>query len=137
MKAAPEEVSEEDYAGYLFVHFTGSEGSSNDEQTYFSLSKDGLNWEDLNGNKPVLKSTFEMCIRDSHHSRWSVSTWNQKVSADRDRKGNGCGLLCKQFSSDRTERRNETGCPKRRELQCAAQGSAGSVSVTDLSLIHI
>ena len=70
VKAAPEEVSEEDYAGYLFVHFTGSEGSSNDEQTYFSLSKDGLNWEDLNGNKPVLKSTFgESGLRDHFIAR--------------------------------------------------------------------
>lgn len=70
VKAAPEEVSEEDYAGYLFVHFTGSEGSGNDEQTYLSLSKDGLNWEDLNGNKPVLKSTFgESGLRDHFIAR--------------------------------------------------------------------
>lgn len=70
VKAAPKAVSEEDYAGYLFVHFTGSESNGNEEQTYFSLSKDGLNWEDLNGNKPVLKSEFgESGLRDHFIAR--------------------------------------------------------------------
>lgn len=41
-------------AGYLFVHFIGEEKDG--EQIYFSLSKDGLHWHDLNGGKPVLYS---------------------------------------------------------------------------------
>ncbi len=41
--------------GYLFVHFTGEEADG--EQIYFSLSRDGLFWEDLNGGQPVLRST--------------------------------------------------------------------------------
>ena len=36
-------------AAYLFVHFTGEEKDG--EQVYFSVSKDGLFWEDLNGMK--------------------------------------------------------------------------------------
>jgi hypothetical protein len=37
---------------YLFVHFIGEEPSG--EQIYFSLSKDGLHWSDLNHGKPTL-----------------------------------------------------------------------------------
>lgn len=39
---------------YLFVHFTGE--SENGEQIYFSLSKNGLDYQDLNDGKPVLLS---------------------------------------------------------------------------------
>ena len=41
-------------AAYLFVHFTTE--SLGGEQVYFSVSKDGLHWQDLNGGKPVLRS---------------------------------------------------------------------------------
>ncbi len=42
------------YTGYLFVHFIGEQKDG--EQIYFSLSRDGLHWRDLNGGRPVLKS---------------------------------------------------------------------------------
>ena len=49
--------------GYLFVHFTGEQKDG--EQIYFSLSKDGLFWEDLNGGEPVLFSHIgEKGVRD-------------------------------------------------------------------------
>lgn len=41
-------------AGYLFAYFTGEH--KNGEQIYFSLSKDGLFWKDINYGKPVLTS---------------------------------------------------------------------------------
>lgn len=41
-------------AGYLFVTFSGE--SAQGEQVYFSLSRDGFHWKDLNGGKPVLCS---------------------------------------------------------------------------------
>lgn len=75
VKAKPAELTENDWAGYLFVHFTGTEGSRTDEQTYFSLSKDGLNWSDLNKDKngtpqPVLPSTIgESGLRDHFIAR--------------------------------------------------------------------
>lgn len=50
-------------AGYLFVHFTGEH--ENGEQVYFSLSKDGLHFTDLNEGNPVLISELgEKGIRD-------------------------------------------------------------------------
>lgn len=42
------------YAGYLFAHFIGEQKDG--EQIYFSLSRDGLHWQDLNDGKPVLRS---------------------------------------------------------------------------------
>ncbi len=41
--------------GFLFVTFD-SEGSAKGEQVYFGLSRDGKNWEALNGCQPVLVS---------------------------------------------------------------------------------
>ena len=48
---------------YLFVHFTGE--SPEGEQVYFALSRDGHNFEDQNGEKPVLRSRIGECgVRD-------------------------------------------------------------------------
>lgn len=53
----------EEYSGYLFVHFIGE--SKDGEQVYFSVSRDGLHWTDLNQAKPVLRLTRgEQGIRD-------------------------------------------------------------------------
>lgn len=63
-----------DYAGYLFVHFTGEQKDG--EQIYFSLSRDGLHWEDLNEGSPVLYSRIgEAGARDPFLLR---SPWQEK-----------------------------------------------------------
>lgn len=50
-------------SGYLFVHFTGEHKDG--EQIYFSASRDGLHWKDLNGGRPVLYSRTGTCgVRD-------------------------------------------------------------------------
>lgn len=50
-------------AGYLFVHFIGEEKDG--EQIYFSLSRDGLHWKDLNNGRPMLYSRIGTCgVRD-------------------------------------------------------------------------
>ncbi|SEN50293.1 Beta-xylosidase [Amphibacillus marinus] len=50
-------------SAYLFVHFIGE--GKNEEQVYFSLSKDGVNFQDLNQGKPVLCSQLgEEGVRD-------------------------------------------------------------------------
>jgi hypothetical protein len=52
-----------EFTGYLFVYFTGE--SEMGEQVYFSVSKDGLHWEDLNNGRPVLVSDIgEKGVRD-------------------------------------------------------------------------
>ena len=51
------------YTGYLFVHFIGEQKDG--EQIYFSLSRDGLHWQDLNDGKPMLRSEIgEQGARD-------------------------------------------------------------------------
>ena len=51
-------------AGYLFVHFIGEQKDG--EQIYFSLSKEGLFWRDLNNGKPILCSRIGEKGRESH-----------------------------------------------------------------------
>lgn len=64
VKAAPEEIDESEYTDYFFTYFAG-EGYSDGEQIYFASSQDGLNWTDLNNNKPVLTSSLgEKGVRD-------------------------------------------------------------------------
>ena len=70
VKAKAEAVTEDDYVGYLFVHFTGNEAAASHEQTYFSISEDGLNWTDLNNNQAVLTSNIgESGLRDHFIAR--------------------------------------------------------------------
>ena len=55
-------------AAYLFVHFIGEQKDG--EQIYFSVSRDGLRWEDLNNGKPVLYSRTGTCgVRDPYPVR--------------------------------------------------------------------
>lgn len=64
VKAAHREIAEDDYTDYFFAYFAG-EGYADGEQIYFASSEDGLNWDDLNNNNPVLTSTLgEEGVRD-------------------------------------------------------------------------
>ncbi len=55
-------------AAYLFVHFIGEQKDG--EQIYFSVSRDGLHWEDLNDGKPILCSRTGMRgVRDPYPVR--------------------------------------------------------------------
>jgi sucrose-6-phosphate hydrolase SacC (GH32 family) len=50
-------------AGYLFVYFIGE--SEIGEQVYYSISKDGFHWNDLNNGLPVLTSSIgDKGVRD-------------------------------------------------------------------------
>ena len=70
VKAKAQEVSEDDYVGYLFVHFIGNEAAASHEQTYFSISEDGLHWSELNGGNAVLTSSIgESGLRDHYIAR--------------------------------------------------------------------
>lgn len=53
----------EEPSAYLMAHFTGETPIG--EQIYFAVSKDGLNWTDLNGAQPALVSELgEKGVRD-------------------------------------------------------------------------
>ena len=85
VKAAPNEISDEDYKAYLFCHFIG-EGTgktengvkiATGEQMFFALADvgQGLKFKDMNGStmnnpKPVLSSTVgERGVRDPYICR--------------------------------------------------------------------
>lgn len=60
-------IEEKDYAGYLFVYFTGN--SMSDESIQFAISRDGYNYHALNNNRPVLDSKIISStggVRDPH-----------------------------------------------------------------------
>lgn len=62
------------YAGYLFAHFIGEQKDG--EQVYFSVSRDGLHWNDLHNGNPVLYSKIgEAGARDPFLLR---SPWENK-----------------------------------------------------------
>lgn len=54
-----------EYTGYLYAYFSGDESRLDDQQIYFAISKDGLTWDDLNENNPVLTSVLgDQGVRD-------------------------------------------------------------------------
>ncbi|WP_024834488.1 family 43 glycosylhydrolase [Ruminiclostridium josui] len=64
VKAKPKTINESDYKGYFFTYFNGT-ARSDAEQIYFASSIDGLHWNELNGNNPVLTSTVgDKGVRD-------------------------------------------------------------------------
>ncbi|MDD2972507.1 MAG: family 43 glycosylhydrolase, partial [Lachnospiraceae bacterium] len=47
-------IGKQNFTKYLFAYFTG-DGGAQTEQIYFSTSKDGLYWDQMNDGNPVLK----------------------------------------------------------------------------------
>lgn len=82
MRRADAAAGEEErmlYTGYLFVHFVGEQKDG--EQIYFSLSRDGLHWRELNGGKLILRSEIgEGGARDPFmiRSPWEGKDGNAK-----------------------------------------------------------
>lgn len=70
----------QEYAGYLFAHFIGDSGDG--EQIYFSVSRDGLHWQDLNKGEIMLRSTIgEAGARDPFliRSPWAGKDDSQDI----------------------------------------------------------
>ncbi|MCL2842944.1 MAG: family 43 glycosylhydrolase, partial [Oscillospiraceae bacterium] len=59
------------HGGYLYAFFRGSIfGLHEEEQVHFAISEDGLNWRELNGNRPVITSHMGTGgLRDMHMLR--------------------------------------------------------------------
>ena len=69
---------------YLFTHFIGEQPQG--EQIYFSLSKDGLHWKDLNDGKPILYSETGMkgvrdpfVVRDPKNHRFFLIATDLRI----------------------------------------------------------
>lgn len=129
-------------AGYLFVHFTGEQKDG--EQIYFSVSRDGLHWTDLNDGKPVLYSHIGECgVRDPFPVKNPLNGRYYLIATDlRIEKGEGWQAAQERGSRDiiiwesedlvhwEKERAHTVGI---REAGCVWAPEA----VFDLSLIHI
>ena len=73
-------------SGYIFVHFTGEQKDG--EQIYFSISRDGLHWKDLNDGKPILYSETGMkgvrdpfVVRDPKNHRFFLIATDLRIEA--------------------------------------------------------
>lgn len=49
-------MTDDDYAGYVYVCFADTKGGKDVQQVHFFLSEDGLNWTALNGCKPIFET---------------------------------------------------------------------------------
>lgn len=66
VKAAAPEVNDEDYVGYLFCHFTGTENTTSDEQLYFALADEGegLKFKDMSQTPILTSNVGDKGVRD-------------------------------------------------------------------------
>jgi len=86
-------------AGYLFAHFIGEQEDG--EQIYFSISKDGLHWKDLNAGRPVLYSHIgTKGVRDPFLVRSPLDQRIYLIATDL-RIASGCGWEAAQERGSR------------------------------------
>ena len=66
VKAAVRQVYDEDYCGYLFCHFTGTENTTSDEQIYFALAdkNQGLKFTDMSQSPILTSNVGDNGVRD-------------------------------------------------------------------------
>ena len=66
VKAAVPEIEDEDYVGYLFCHFTGTENNTTDEQIYFALADQGqgLKFTDMSSSPTLISNVGDKGVRD-------------------------------------------------------------------------
>jgi hypothetical protein len=85
---------------YLLVHFIGD--FEDGEQIYFSVSKDGFHWQDLNGGEPVLRSIIgekgardPFILRTHDGNKFYIVATDLKIAA-------GKGWQAAQFEGSRS-----------------------------------
>lgn len=72
VKAKPQKNAEQmyedgDFTGYLYASFVEPEVNAYRQQVYFASSNDGVHWDDLNKNKPVLESKLGTKATRDHY----------------------------------------------------------------------
>ncbi len=87
-------------AAYLFAHFIGEQKDG--EQVYFSVSRDGLNWKDLNNGIPVLYSNVgekgardPFLVKDEKEGKYYLIATDLRIEA-----GKGWGVAQYEGSRD-------------------------------------
>lgn len=75
-------MNNNEFTGYLFAHFIG-EQEADQEQIYFAISQDGLNFKDLNNLKPILNSNVgEKGVRDPYIYRSPIENKFYLIATD-------------------------------------------------------
>ncbi len=87
-------------ASYLFAHFIGEQKDG--EQVYFSISRDGLHWKDLNNGNPVLYSKVgeagardPFVVKDEKNNKYYLIATDLRIEA-----GKGWGVAQYEGSRD-------------------------------------
>lgn len=82
--------AEKEFTAYLFAYFKG-EGLPQGEQIYFSVSRDGLHWKDVNSGNPVLVSSLgekglrdPFIMRSADGSKFYVIATDLKINGNND-----------------------------------------------------
>lgn len=82
VKAKPDK---EKYTAYLYAHFKEFAGVKGEQDIFFGISKDGLNWTALNENQAVLKSNVgDKATRDPYIIRSAEGDKFYLIATDQD-----------------------------------------------------
>lgn len=89
VKAAPQNLDDDYTAGYLWTHFAASGGY---EKIFLGHSADGLHWNKLNDNQPVLANLGgDLGVRDPHLVRAPEGDKYWIIGTDLHAEGGGAG----------------------------------------------
>ncbi len=70
-------LTDDDYAGYVYVCFADTKAGKDVQQVHFFLSEDGLNWTALNGCKPIFETGKDYI---DYISKYPGNSVNYKVA---------------------------------------------------------
>lgn len=89
VKAAPAGLDTDYSAGYLWTHFAAQGGY---EKIFYGYSEDGLHWEKLNDNAPILQNLAgDLGVRDPHLVRSPEGDKYWIIGTDLHAEGGGAG----------------------------------------------
>lgn len=82
VKAKPDK---EEYTAYLYAHFKEYAGVKGEQDIFFGVSEDGLNWTALNDNEAILKSSVgDKATRDPYIIRSAEGDKFYLIATDQD-----------------------------------------------------
>ncbi|MFF2485944.1 family 43 glycosylhydrolase [Microbacterium sp. NPDC058062] len=89
VKAAPAGLDKDYSAGYLWTHFATNGGY---EKIFYGYSEDGLHWDKLNDNQPILANLAgDLGVRDPHLVRSPEGDKYWIIGTDLHAEGGGAG----------------------------------------------